>query len=201
MEGMSDSLFLDPFRLPDEQPAAPDATHATSAPMASAAPAGETIAGTVVESAPASDAADVGLAVQVPLDAVAAAGAFLDDVHLWWPRDRKATDADGHLSFGGGELQEEGTDGEIHRWAVVAGAVDGVLELDWEGPPLSPGPDSVRAEGPRLFLSWAETSDGGTAVTVRGTSGGSWQEDWEHVLAAFSRFTGGGAVHGAEGSS
>lgn len=191
MEGMSNSLFLDPFQDPfsasDPGPGGP-------APDGPALPesSGETVPGSVVDSGAAADRADRTVAVFTPLDLVDAASAFLDDTHLWWPREFKATDRDGHVYFGEGQVLEEGTEGEIHLWGTVLGASDTTLEMEWLGrqPPVAGAPAGA-VEGSRVFLSWTAADSGGTELTVRGTGAAPWVEEWETLLGALARFTGG----------
>ena len=91
------------------------------------------VPGEVVDSAATSDRADQSVAAATPLDLVDAVGAFLEDTHLWWPRDVKATDRDGHVFFAEGQLLEEGSVGKIHRWGTVQDATDSALVLDAPG--------------------------------------------------------------------
>lgn len=190
MDGMSESLFLDPFQDPHAV-AGPGASAGDESPGVQPA-AAETVPGTVVDSGAAADRADRAVAVLTPLEIVDAAGAFLDDAHLWWPRDAKATDPDGHVYFGQGQLLEEGTEGEVHRWATVVGASETTLELDWLGRvPAVAGASSVPAEGGRVFLSWTAGDSAGTELSVRGSEPARWLGEWRAILTAFGRFTGG----------
>lgn len=203
MEGMSESLFLDPFQFPPQQsPSADegpgqdgDGTFGERTGRDRPPGSAETIQGTVVESVPASEAADGVLAVHVPLDVLDATDAVLDDAHLWWPRAFKATDSDGHVYFGDGGLNEEGTGGDVHAWATVVNTVAGGLELEWFGRRAAlPGATAESGESVRLFLSWVADPEGGATVTVRGPGVGEWLQDWDAVLSGFARFTGGRRV-------
>lgn len=209
MEGMSNSLFLDPFQDPFAAPGAGDGS-APDRDAGSPAAAADTVPGTVVDSGAAADRADRSVAAVVPLDLVDAAGAFLDDTHLWWPREFKATDREGHVYFGQGELGEEGTDGEVHRWGALLGVSDATVELDWLGrqPPVpgsaagsAAGVDAGRDGGVRLFLTWASSGSDGTSndteLSVRGAGAGEWVEEWRVLLSAFARFTGGRVLESA----
>ncbi|MEV4902600.1 hypothetical protein AB0K08_14830 [Citricoccus sp. NPDC055426] len=197
---MSSSLFLDPFQDPHAAPG-PGAVSAGGEPPGVPPTAAETVPGTVVDSGAAADRADRAVAVLTPLDIVDAAGAFLDDAHLWWPRAVKATDPEGHVYFGQGQLLEEGTEGEIHRWATVVGASETTLELDWLGrAPAVAGASSVPAEGGRVFLSWTAGESAGTELRVRGSEAARWLGEWTAILTAYGRFTGGRMLDEAGGS-
>ena len=152
--------------------------------------------GEVVDSAATSDRADQSVAAATPLDLVDAVGAFLEDTHLWWPRDVKATDRDGHVFFAEGQLLEEGSVGKIHRWGTVQDATDSALVLDWFGrdpvaPPAAPDAVPASAQGARVVLSWSAGASGGAELTARGTGPARWTEEWTALLGAFARFTGG----------
>ena len=202
MEGMPHSLFLDPFQEPS---AASDANASGPNASGSEGPSDgiEVVPGEVVDSAAASERADRTVAVATPLDLVDAVGAFLEDTHLWWPRDLKATERDGHVFFAEGQLTEEGIEGQIHRWGTVQDATDAALELDWFGrEPAGPGaaaaavPGAVPAasQGSRVVLSWSAGASGGAELSARGTGSAPWREEWTALLGAFARFTGGHAL-------
>lgn len=189
MEGMPHSLFLDPFQ--DPSAAAGASASASEAP----ADAMQVVPGEVVDSAPAADRADQAVSAATPLDLVDAVGAFLEDTHLWWPRDAKATDRDGHVFFAEGQLLEEGSEGKIHRWGTVRHATDSALELDWFGrdpaaPASAPGAPPA-AQASLVILSWSAPATGGAELTARGTGPDRWIEEWTALLGAFARFTGG----------
>ncbi|MGM7669609.1 hypothetical protein [Microbacterium sp. A93] len=197
---MSNSLFLDPFQDPFAAPG-PGAGGVEESPEVPAR-AADTVPGTVVDSGPAADRADrSSVSVGVPLDLVDAASAFLEDTHLWWPRDLKATDREGHVYFGEGQVLEEGTEGEVHPWGTVLGASDTTLELDWRGrAPAVPGAATVSSEGARVFLTWGAVASGGAELSVRGREPERWLGEWSAILAAFARFTGGRVLEDADGA-
>lgn len=200
MESMSNSLFLDPFQDPSAAPAGASADSADPGSECPA-PSAETLPGVVVDSAATVDRAGRVLAALTPLDLVDTAGAFLDDTHLWWPADLKATGSEGHVYFGEGKILEEGTEGEIHHWGTVLGASETTLEVDWLGHrPDVPGAPAAVEEGSRIFLSWTGSAPIGTELSVRGADSGSWVGEWDGVLTAFARFTGGRRREGSEGA-
>lgn len=186
---MSQSLFLDPFQDPaesssphaDEQEPIHPAGDGAWGPSSR----GETVPGEVLDSAAAIDRAKLSVSVAVPLDVVDAVGAFLEDTHLWWPRDEKATEPDAHVFFAEAQLLEEGSEGELHRWGRVLDASDDGLELEWlgrgpqhaagnvtsapgvghtarsaagsvAGAGATPSPD----QGTRVYLSWRAVQQG-----------------------------------------
>jgi hypothetical protein len=219
---MSDSLFLDPFAVPSRDPRADDASAGPQGmrPGAQGAEQGAAepvVAGTVVDSSPASENAKEAVTALVPLDLEQTVGAVLDDTHLWWPRDLRATGADGHVFFEDGKLLEEGGEGEAHLWADIRGTAAAELDLEWFGRGAGGGTTredvtaqdagsssassstggSTRADAPpqrgsgtRLFLGFEQTGQG-TNVTVKGNRPASWAEEWTRVLGALAKFTGG----------
>jgi hypothetical protein len=216
---MSDSLFLDPFAVPSSDPHAhdgrDDSQQQSPSPQDSRnRPQEPVVAGTVLGSAPASENATEAVTAVVPLELEQAVGAVVDDTHLWWPRDRRATGADGHVYVEDGKLLEEDGTGGFHVWAEIVGTAAAELELDWfgGGSPRDPvnegesGLDSGASEpaghssrrdavpkpgtGTRLFLGF-EPQEQGTAVTVRGSAPGPWRNEWTALLESLGRFTGG----------
>ncbi|GAA1115798.1 hypothetical protein [Citricoccus alkalitolerans] len=190
---MSESPFLDPFAVPtsgEHGPPGPDAGDST----------GDVVPGTVVNSGPASAEATHALNASIPLDLDQAVGAFVDDTHLWWPRGLRATGEAGHVYFGDGALLEEDADGPAgdqnppYEWAVLAGAAEGALELDWWG-----GHREAADSPVRLYLSWSGGPRGGAELSVRGSEPTSWLEEWTAVLGAFTRYAGGSLAEPGEG--
>lgn len=201
MEDMSDSLFLDPFRVPSTG-GAQDPSFVS--PPQDPADATETVPGEVVDSAASSGMVDRSVGVATPLDLVDAVAALLEDIHLWWPRELKATDRDGHVSFAEGQILEEGSDEGLHRWSAVHQASDSALELDWFGwePAESMAgqgavPASSRAT--RVHLSWQAGESGGSELRARASEPGRWVEQWTALLGSFARFTGGRVLLATEG--
>lgn len=194
MRGMSESLFLDPFAVPSSGEHGPPSTDA-------GASTGDVVPGTVVNSAPASAEASHAVNASIPLDLDQAVGAFLDDTHLWWPRELRATGEAGHVYFGDGALLEEDADspdGDLdapYEWAALADASEGTLELDWWG-----GHRDAADSPVRLYLTWSAGPGGGAELIVRGNEPTSWLEEWTAVLGAFTRFTGGSLAEPGTGA-
>lgn len=183
---MSQSLFLDPFQDPAESSSPHAAEQESIHPAGDGAwgpsSRGETVPGEVLDSAAAIDRAELSVSVAVPLDVVDAVGAFLEDTHLWWPRDEKATDRDAHVFFAEAQLLEEGSEGELHRWGRVLDASDDGLELEWlgRGPQHAAGSTTSApgvghtarsAAGSVAGSGGTESSDQGSRVYL------SWQAD------------------------
>lgn len=210
---MSQSLFLDPFQDPAESSSPHASEQEPIHPAAEGAwgpsSRGETVPGEVLDSDAAIDRADLSVSVAVPLDVVDAVGAFLEDTHLWWPRDEKATEPDAHVFFAEAQLLEEGGEGELHRWGRVLDASDDGLELEWLGRGPQRAAGSATSASPdqpatRVYLSWradqqAQSAPSGGAVLVaRGTGSGPWLGEWTALLRAFARFTGGRLMEARE---
>ncbi len=163
---MSESLFLDPFAQPPSQ-----------------MPAGSTEPGR--DRSPGE--APTSLTAEIPLPAERAVEAFLEYVHLWWPGALRAWGEDSHVGFEDGILLEEGLDGGRHRWADVVGTEGMSLALRWFGAAR----DQAVAPGLDVTVEFAPLSTTEARVTVRGSGPTSFLQDWQPVLEAYARFTGG----------
>lgn len=162
---MSDSLFLDPFSQPPQDPGNPVQRDGEQS-------AGET---------------PTSWTVVVPLPADRAGEAFLEYAHLWWPDALRVCGAESHVGFEDGSLMEEGVGGDRHRWADVVGVEGTAMTLRWYGT----AGEGREMQGTEVVIDFTPESTERTDVTVQADGPTSVLQDWRPALEGYARFTGG----------